>query len=96
MEPVDHDKWEIIMFMARYWQYFMTGLASLLGVTIVMRKGKRDSPTIVALSEKHINNKLKICAGDLKDEVRAEFKQDLNVLKTDLLREFELMVRAIK
>jgi len=100
------DDIEQITWWMQNWQYFMAGLASLAGTVYVVRKGK-DVPVIVPLSETHIDNKMELCANDLKEEIREEMKDELKVLKSDMkdnlkenkndmLREIELMIKASK
>jgi len=94
MHPSGHDEIEQVMFIARYWQYFMAGLASLAGIVFIIRKGKGE--TIIALSEKHIDNKLHICALELEEKMDAKFHGANRELKKDLLREIKLMIEASK
>lgn len=85
---------KIVQVLANTWQYFAAGLFSLAGIVAIVKKGKNTAIAIIPLSETHIDNKMKMCAGDLKEEIRDEFKDELKEMKEDMLREIGLMIKA--
>ena len=94
-QPPSPDDLDHALFFVKYWQYFTAGLLSLAGVTAVVRKGSKIDK-ITPLSEKHIDNKLKICASELEDKIQDKIQTKLDHLKTDMLREIALMIKADK
>lgn len=84
------------LWLAETWQYFMAGLFSLAGVAVVIRKGKNDRIAIIPLSEKHIDNKILLAENVMREELRKEFKSEINDMKEDMLQRIELMIEASK
>ena len=95
-QPPTPDDMQQLSFWVSNWHWFTGGLFSLFGIVAIIRKGKNDTVSIIPLSEKHIDNKMTMCAGDLKEEIREEFKEDLKAMKEDMLSRIELMIKAAK
>ena len=81
---------ENAMFIVKWWYYLIGAFVALFGLILGVNRKNR----IVPLSEKHIDNKIKICAGDLEMKVKKDFQDSLDKLKDDLLREIDLMIKA--
>ena len=88
----------ILQGISASWHYFLGGLLSLFGIAAVIKKGKNQQVAIIPLSERHIDNKMQICALELEQRIQEKHekrvKEEIEDMKQDMLREIELMIKA--
>ena len=89
------DEVEAALFPVRWWQFFTIGLASMVGIVMTIRRGRKEceiAPVMDIMSKEHVENLIKIGVLESEARIAEKLKQDLIRLRAGIVKDLKIII----